>query len=498
MILMKKLTLISIVFVIAFQACKENPKTKPESINKIIEFLVENKTFNGAALVVDNVEVIYNKAFGNANMEWNIPNTPDTKFEIGSVTKQFTAMLIMQLVADNKIITSDTIGKYLPEIFGKFGKITIHQLLTHTSGLPGHATVLSDYLKIHLKVPYTFEERVEQIKNFDYEFTPDSSWSYNGFGYSILGEIIVKITDKSLEENYAEKIFNPLGMNNSGSYFNTKLVEKIAYGYQQNWENNFIPPVFFAKTNTTLGGGGLYSTTEDLLKWHNALQNNTLLPDELMKIYFGHHFQFSDNDGYCYGNYYDSLKINEKKSLGIYSHGGSLPGNSSLIFRVPESNQCIILLTNGGMGHEQFLYTIATEIMNILYNEEFHMPKLSLVYPLIYTAFFADIDVMNKQYFFLKENAPDAYVFEPEQLNIITMVLMQYNMMEYVEGILKLNIDEYPEDYSVYSELGKFYAGNEDNELALEYLNKALVLSKDNMEIINMIKEIKESVKQKR
>lgn len=491
---MKNLFLILCICFATFQTSIAQNEAKQESIQKIFNYLSENKLFNGVAIVVDDGNVIYNKAFGNSNEEWNIPNGNDSRFEIGSVTKQFTAMLIMQLVAENKIETSDSIGQYLPEIIGKFGRITIHQLLTHTSGLPTHFSVFPDYLTKHVKIPYTFNERVGQIKDQNYVFEPDSSWAYNGFGYTILGKIVEIISGKSLEYNYDQRIFKPIGMLNTGCFFDTKLVINRAYGYQRNWDNSLMPPEFFAATKGTLGGGGIYSTVPDLLKWHNALQGNALLSKKYMNIYMTHHYKFSDNDGYTYGNFFEIYEVNKSKTLNVYFHGGSLPGTSSMLLRIPETNQCIIILHNAGMSTEGFLQEIAFEILNVLYEKEHNIPKLNIFYPLIYTAaFYSDIENLKKQYFYLKKNMPDAYIFGPEQLSIVTMLLSQYNMDENVESILKFNIEEYPENYEVYLDLGNYYIKIKKLDLAKEYFNKALVLSKDNEEIINLLNEIKEN-----
>jgi CubicO group peptidase (beta-lactamase class C family) len=139
---------------------------------------------------VDDGNTIYKRAFGYANMEWEIPNTIDTKFDIGSMTKQFTAVLVLQLAAEKRINLTDTISKYLPDMPSKFGdRITIHQLLTHTSGLPSHFSSMADYMKVGMRISYTFKERLEQIRTGEFEFEPGTSWSYNGFGYTILGEI---------------------------------------------------------------------------------------------------------------------------------------------------------------------------------------------------------------------------------------------------------------------------------------------------------------------
>jgi len=496
---MKKVIVILLAFI-----CIQNGFTqihpKSESIQNIFDYLTENKLFNGAALVVHEGQVVYNKASGYANMEWKIPNTIDTKFDLCSVTKQFTAVLIMQLVTENKINLNDTISKYLPEMPRKFSdKITIHQLLTHTSGLPSPSSSLPDYYKIHMKVAYTFEERLKQIQSCEFEFKPGTSWSYSGFGYSVLGQIIANVTNESLEENFKERIFEPLKMTNSGVFIDSKFIPKRAYNYQMNWDNSYIPSIYSSQSPAKLGGGGLYSTIEDLLKWHEALQENTLLSEEMKKIYFTPHFQFDESEGYCYGNFYKKYKVDENKNVDVYYHSGGNFGFSSLLVRVPENNLCIILLHNGGLGYEEFYQKVATEILNVLYDKEYQLPKINAYWVVAYTAMVNTAEELKKHYRFLKENMQDVYIVGPEQLNTVAKVLMQFNKFDIIEDILKLNIEEYPKEYSVYYELGKFYAMNKEFKNALEYLNKALELAKgvEKEEVQKKILEINQSMEDK-
>jgi CubicO group peptidase (beta-lactamase class C family) len=493
---MKKIALF-VLLLICFQSGHSVGASQKEAIQRIFDYLVANNLFNGTALVVDRGIVVYGGAFGYANVEWEIPNTIDTKFEIGSVTKQFTAALILQLAAEHKIALTDTVSRYLPAMPKKFGdRITIHQLLTHTSGLPTHFSSMADYLKVGLRIPYTFEERLEQIESGEFEFIPGTSWSYNGFGYTVLGEIIARVTNTPLEDNYKERIFDPLGMTQSGAFLDSRLVSKRAYGYQKRWDDSFIPAAYSSKTKAKLGGGGLYSNVEDLLKWHNALQGGAFLSEEMRKQYFTPHYRFPDGSGYCYGNYYERYEVDPSSHVDVYFHGGSLPGTSSLILRVPERNQCVILLHNGGMGHEEFLQAIATEILNVLYVKQVQLPQMSILYSVGYTALFGSIEEATRHYFFLKEHLQDAYVFGPDQLNTMGMVLMQFGAYENVPGILGLSIEEYPEDHSGYRQLGQYYFAVEKKyDIATKYMRKALDLSdgetKD--EIRNEIVEIEKT-----
>lgn len=489
-----KTKILSVLLLIGLQFGFTQTTAKTKSIQQIFDYLTDNNLFNGAALVVDDGKVIYKRAFGYANMEWMIPNTPDTRFDIGSVTKQFTAVLILQLAAEGKIELSDKISEYLPEMPEEFSdKITIHQLLTHTSGLPSPSSGMADYIKVGMRIPYTFQERLEQLRKSEFEFEPGTSWSYNGFGYTILGHIVARVTGKSLEDNYKERIFRPLGMTQSGVILDSRLIPRKAYGYQKKWDDSYIPPVYFSQTEAKLGGGGLYSTIEDFLKWYKAVQGRSFLTDPMKKVYFTSHYRFPDGDGYCYGHYSTKYKIDENQNVDVFYHGGSQPGASALILRVPEKDQCVVLFHNAGMGHEEFLYEIAIEVLNILYGKEFNYPKMSILYSVGYTALFGSIEEVSKHYYYLKNNLNDAYIFDPDQLSYMAMVLMQFGAVENIPGVLKLNIEEYPEEYLSYYELGKFYCDIEKQyDLGKTYLKKAVELCDSEMkeEIKNKLAEV--------
>jgi len=489
-----KVKWLSILCLILLQSGLSQASSKSKSIQKIFQYLADNNLFNGAALVVSNGHVVYHGAFGYANMEWMIPNTTDTRFNIGSVTKQFTAVLVLQLADEGKISLKDTISRYIPELDNKFSdQMTIHQLLTHTSGLPSHYSTMDDYMKVGMRIPYTFQERLEQLRNLEFEFKPGTSWAYSGFGYTILGHIVARVTGRSLEDNYKERIFRPLGMTQSGVMLDSRLVPRKAYGYQKKWDDSYMPAVYFSQTEAKLGGGGLYSTIEDFLKWYKAVQGGSFFTEQMKKKYFKAHYRFPDGDGYCYGHYSTKYKINENQNVDVFYHGGSLPGASALVLRVPEKDQCVVLFHNAGMGHEEFLYEIATEVLNILYGKEFHYPKMSILYSVGITALFDSIEEVRKHYYYLKNNLSDAYIFDPDQLNIMAMLLMQFGAIENIPGVLKLNIDEYPDRPSSYFELGKFYSDvDEKYDLALEYLNKALALSEGEMKkkIENKIEKV--------
>src|SRR6185436_16225580 len=174
-------------------------------IQEVLTLANKYRQFNGSALVAENGKVIYKGGFGLANMEWNIANAADTKFRLGSITKQFTATLTMQLVEQGKIKLDGKISDYLPDYRKDIGeKVTIHHLLTHTSGIPSY-TSQPRFFEDVSRNPYKVDEFVKKYASGDLEFEPGSKYSYNNSGYFLLGAIIERVTGKPYEQVLKEK-----------------------------------------------------------------------------------------------------------------------------------------------------------------------------------------------------------------------------------------------------------------------------------------------------
>src|SRR5262245_9087803 len=196
--------------------------------------------FNGAVLVADGGKVVIKKGYGLANMEWGIANAPDTKFRLGSITKQFTATLVMQLVEQGRIDLSAPVRRYLPDYPAATGdKVTIHHLLNHTSGIVGYtetpgfgATARNPY------APAKFAD--EKFAKLELLFEPGAKFSYSNSGYFLLGVILERVTGQPYEKLLRDRIFTPVGMNDSGYDSTQPLLPKRAAGYDQRFDGSFV------------------------------------------------------------------------------------------------------------------------------------------------------------------------------------------------------------------------------------------------------------------
>jgi len=339
------------------------PAAAAPSTTAIDSFLARYQTlglFNGSALVADQGQVVFKKGYGLANMEWNIPNTPDTKFRLGSITKQFTATLVMQLVEQGKIELNAPITRYLPDYPTKTGdRITIHNLLNHTSGIPGYTEVPSWASK--MRDPYPPAKFIEFFSKLDLFFDPGTKFSYDNSGYFLLGVILEKVTGEPYEKLLRERIYTPVGMNDSGYDSTAPLLTKRAAGYDKHFDGSYTNTSYIDMSQP-YAAGSLYSTVEDLYKWDQALYGDKILTAASKEKMFTPGLS---NYGYAW-------EIRKGKDGLTIEHGGGINGFNTLITRNPDTKRLIVLLNNTGGAP---LNAMANGIRAILDGKEPVMPK---------------------------------------------------------------------------------------------------------------------------
>lgn len=301
-------------------------------MDQIIQSYVAEHKFMGAALVARGSEVLFNKGYGSADLEWNIPNTPNTKFRLGSVTKQFTAASILLLEERGKLSVSDPVKKYMPDAPAAWDKITIYNLLTHTSGIPNF-TSFPEYAKLE---PFaaTPTELVARFRDKPLEFVPGEKWNYSNSGYVLLGYLVEKISGTNYEKFVRENIFTPLGMKDSGYDSNSAVVQRRAQGYVPG--KNGYEHAGFIHMSIPHGAGALYSTTEDLLKWEQGLFGGKLLQaaslEKMTKPFLS--------------NYAFGLQVETAGGRKVIEHGGGIEGFNTELEYYPEDKLTVVVLGN--------------------------------------------------------------------------------------------------------------------------------------------------------
>lgn len=305
-------------------------RTLESEIHDFFISLEKNEEYSGSVLISKDNKIWFNRAYNYANREHQVKNTTETKFRIGSITKQFTAMAIMILQEQGELSVLDQVSKFIPSY--KYGdQIQLHHLLTHSSGIP-NITQLPN-IKELMKQPTTTEKIVHLITDLQPEFVPNSTFQYSNSGYILLAYIIEKITGFTYEQLLSKHIFSPLGMKNSGCDNHGKIIPNRAQGYE--YDNDIVNAAYI-DMSFPIGGGNLYSTTEDLFKWDQSLYTERLVTKEsLKKIFTPHGF------GYGYGWF-----IDEDEKRRIVYHGGGIVGFKNEIVRYVDDRITIIMLKN--------------------------------------------------------------------------------------------------------------------------------------------------------
>jgi CubicO group peptidase (beta-lactamase class C family) len=298
--------------------------------------------FRGAVLVGIDGRIVFEKAYGLGDEEWGANNTVHTKFRIASLTKQFTAACILLLQESGRLNVHDAISRYLSGLPQAWQAITVHQLLTHTSGVP-NSTNGSDNAKSD-RIGATPRQLIEPVANRPLDFTPGTNWSYSNTGYILLGMIVEKVSGQSYADFLKTNIFEPLGMRDSGYDRAKDILKGRASGYEI--VDGRIANADFIDMSVPFSAGGIYSTVEDMYRWSEALtENGKLLSTESLKQMFTEYPEAThEGQHYGYGVVISRLKFGRL----LYYHGGGVNGFSSSIQRYPEGRVCIVVLSNFG------------------------------------------------------------------------------------------------------------------------------------------------------
>lgn len=487
-----------ILLVVAQPALPYAIETSP--LEELFAYLEDNNLYNGVALVACGGEVVGERTIGYANFEWGIPNTLETRFKIGSISKQFTAVLALKLVEEGRLSLSDPLAEYIPEIGRPWaGSVTIHHMLCQTSGIPNY-TLLEGYLDDISKRRFTRDEFLDLLVANplmdSLHFEPGSEFDYSNTNYFFMGIVIERIAGKPFEEVLQEMILGPLNMNDTGAFDDLRLVRHRAYGYEKAPDDTYEPTMHSSVSPKSVPSGGLYSTAADLVKWHWALEKNALLDEDLMAEFLKAHHKFSETEGYAYANYWTRYAVDETRSLDVYEHGGSSFGTTCMFYRIPEADICVILLANGGIGREMFLSSIAYAIIDMLEGKQPTLPRCDLLGTIGYTAMARTPDDVRAHYAFLKTNRRQAYEFGPEQLSMVGQVmLMLFEDRETAELAFTMNVEEYPEEASVWVDRGTLSLNGGDPGKALEYFEKAQALEPDDESIAGLVESAEEELR---
>jgi D-alanyl-D-alanine carboxypeptidase len=312
-----------------------DPKTE---LHKQFDMACRSKKFMGAASVTLNGRTIFSEACGWADAEWKIENTPGTRFRTGSIAKQFTAAAVMLLHQEGKFSFSDPIGKYLTDLPESWRSATIHQLLTHTSGVPIY-TEGAAFERL-AKVGTTPNEMIDLVRDKPLLYPHGTKLTYNNTGYIVLGMLIEKAAGISYERFIQERIFDHLGMRDSGFDDIRKIIPRRAKGYAL--IGGELQNADFVDTTSAWSAGGFYSTIHDLTLWSEALAHGRLLDsDSTRRMFEIYPETLLQGMHYGYG-----VVLAQRFGHQLQYHAGGIKGFTSVVQRYPEAGIVIVVMSN--------------------------------------------------------------------------------------------------------------------------------------------------------
>jgi CubicO group peptidase (beta-lactamase class C family) len=461
-------------------------QSETDKLDELLNLYTEYGQFNGSVLVAHKGEVVYKKGFGMANMEWDIPNESDTKHRLGSITKQFTSMLIMQMVEKGQLKLDVPITTYLPDYPKANGdSITLHHLLTHTSGIPNY-TSFPNFFNEKSRNHYEVNDFLKEFSSLELEFTPGEKFAYSNSGYFLLGAIIEKVSGKTYEAMLIENITIPAKMTNTGYDHHATILKNRATGYQKFGDDYVNSP--YLDMSIPYAAGSLYASADDLYLWDQALINGTLLSKEYTDIMLTPYAP-SWGGHYAYGwGVSKTLLEKATDSVMVYSHGGGINGFNTLITRIPSEQNVIVLLNNTGGAA---LNEMSTAITAIIYNLPYELPKRSLANTVLATIKETGIESGLLQFDSLKDSSE--YNIDEGEMNRAGYNLLQAEKVKEAIEIFKLNVTSFPKSSNAYDSLGEAYAKDGNKELAIKNYKKSVELNPKNVAGAKILEELEKN-----
>ncbi len=314
---------------------------RPAAFNAALDAYVEYHRFAGVALVVQDGEILFERAVGLANREWAIPTSLDTKYQIGSVTKPMTATLAMRFVERGLLSLDDPVTRHLPEYPHESGdRITIHHLLSHTSGIPGYGH-FDNPRETVFRRKYTAEEYLHLFDHLPLQFEPGEGFEYSGFGYYLLGVILERVGRAPLDRLLEREIFQPAGMTNTLLDVGMPI-EKRALPYQYDPQRLGYRRGDDRDVSTSFATGGVFSTVHDLWAFRRALDAGQLVSPETLEL-----MSTPTLANYGYGWVVDQMPVDAgRRSVPMLLHNGAITGYTATLMWFPESRICIVVMCN--------------------------------------------------------------------------------------------------------------------------------------------------------
>jgi CubicO group peptidase (beta-lactamase class C family) len=449
------------------------PANESAEIDKLMSTMYQRGQFNGAILVAVHGSTIYRKGFGKSNFPTGADFTPETPSDIGSLTKQFTAMSIMMLAERGKLIYDDPVSKYISEFSrsARLSQITLRQLLNHTSGIPDYGDLGIDDAGLSQQGLIAALSKMEGLFK-----KPGLRYRYSNPGYALLAVVVERVSGRRFGEFLEQEIFVPVGMSDTFVYdAPSKKNARTAIGYGQFGQMDDGGPTAIP------GDGGIYSTVDDLFKWDQALYTERLVHQSTLAEAFMPGKVQEGTSTYGFGwNIEDDSKY--------LWHQGSHAGFRAFIGRRLAQRVTVIMLTNKGNSKRQ---DINTAIRNILAGKPYVLPRQSAAERLYRTIHESGINAALQMFYALKNGKSGDYDLGESELNTLGYQLLYGDRrVSDAVAIFKLNANEHPVSSNAFDSLGEAYRVNGERNLAIISYTKAVLLDPTNEHAAGELKKL--------
>jgi len=438
--------------------------------------------FNGAILVIDRGRHVYERAFGEANREWHVPNTVNSRFEIASMTKPMTAIVIMQLVQEGKVRLTGKVSEYLPFYPAETGqRITVEQLLSHTSGLQEDIGFIDDPIVAAVNADMLSNDSlVKLIAQRPLRFEPGTSYGYSSDAYAVLGAIIEHVTGRPYWDALRERVLERAGMSETGVSLLRPIVPRRAAGYAQTWDGYENAPHIGVTP-----AGGLYSTLRDIERFDRALHGDTLVNEESKQLLFAARSVIT-----AYGWKTSDDTLPSGVTRRILRTTGGLPGFGAVMVRVPSQQRTIILLTNIRTLTWR-LEDFAAGIGRILDGRPYSLPKRSAA-EVLAAAVKAGVsaDSIDRQFERMRTDTARYALLEAEVNRLGYHAMNSWRDLPRAIAIFQLNVRAFPKSGNVYDSLGEAYLALGDTVQARANYSRSLELDPNNTTAADILRRL--------
>jgi CubicO group peptidase (beta-lactamase class C family) len=475
---MKKMKNLLFILLLLLIVNAADAQSKTEKIDALIRAYNKDDNFNGVVLVSEKGNIILEKAYGIADRELNVPMNVEMKFKIASLSKPFTAMIILQLVDEGTIKLDGKITDYIRDYCGAKGdSISIEQLLTHTSGIIQNLDPEQEAIQERLY--HSLRDMVQYAEEADLYFEPGTGFHYSNLAYNLLACIAENVTGTPFDQLLQERIFEPLEMTHTRQYQARDIEKNLSKGYEYKLLNGYENASSY-DPSYTVGPGGLISDAGDLFKFDQALYARRFLSEDLYRK------MFTPNlfGPYGYGWELTERTIaNHPEPISIISHSGSINGFGSYMARIESDSILVVVLKNSRTDtyiNPAYTPVIGREIISILYGEDIQLPKKSIARHMGLLIGQQGINRAIEEYYRIKSNDFMNFNFEESELNKLGIELFfKFNMPDEALKVFEVNMLEYPHSYNTYDSYAYVLKQKGDYSNSIRYYKMGLKVLKE-------------------